>query len=70
MMSEGVEGREAAAAVANAAEMESGRVGKVALLLARPESLTLLWSLTTGSSDRLGNTSTGDYCSSADARYK
>jgi hypothetical protein len=45
MMSEDVEGREAAA---DAAEMESGRVGKVALLLARPESLTLLWSLTTG----------------------
>jgi hypothetical protein len=48
MVSEDVEGREAAAAVANAAEMESGGFGKVALLLARPESLTLVWSLTTG----------------------
>ena len=67
---QGEEKQQQQAAVTNAAEMESGRVGKVALLLARPERLMLVSSLTTGRRIGWGSASLGDCCSSADARYK
>jgi hypothetical protein len=62
------DGREAAAV--DAAEMGGGRVGKVALVLARPVKAASLSSLTTGRRIGWGCTSLVDYCSSADVRYK